>query len=48
MSATMSDTPFLPEITLLNGGMSQELLKRSSHEIRPLWSTQVMIAYPVP
>jgi|TARA_B110000114_G_scaffold177616_1_gene209609 S-methylmethionine-dependent homocysteine/selenocysteine methylase len=34
------------EITLLDGGMGQELLKRSSQEITPLWSTQVMIDEP--
>jgi len=33
-------------ITLLDGGMGQELVKRSSHEITPLWSTQVMIDEP--
>lgn len=33
-------------ITLLDGGMGQELLKRSSKEITPLWSTQVMIDDP--
>ena len=42
MSVTKSDTSLLPEITLLDGGMGQELLKRSSQEIRPLWSTQVI------
>lgn len=35
-----------PVITLLDGGMGQELLKRSSKEITPLWSTQVMIDEP--
>ncbi len=33
-------------ITLLDGGMGQELIKRSSKEITPLWSTQVMIDEP--
>ncbi len=33
-------------ITLLDGGMGQELLKRSSKEITPLWSTQVMMDEP--
>ncbi|MFQ3188632.1 MAG: S-methylmethionine-dependent homocysteine/selenocysteine methylase [Gammaproteobacteria bacterium] len=33
-------------ITLLDGGMGQELVKRSSKEITPLWSTQVMIDEP--
>ena len=35
-----------PSVTLLDGGMGQELLKRSSTEITPLWSTQVMIDEP--
>lgn len=35
-----------PVITLLDGGMGQELLKRSSKDITPLWSTQVMIDEP--
>ena len=34
------------KITLLDGGMGQELLKRSSKEITPLWSTQVMMDEP--
>lgn len=34
------------EITLLDGGMGQELIKRSRSEITPLWSTQVMIDEP--
>jgi|TARA_B110000503_G_scaffold58833_1_gene94002 S-methylmethionine-dependent homocysteine/selenocysteine methylase len=42
MSATKSDTSLLPEITLLDGGMGQELLKRSSQDITPLCSTQVI------
>lgn len=33
-------------ITLLDGGMGQELVKRSKKEISPLWSTQVMIDEP--
>lgn len=33
-------------ITLLDGGMGQELVKRSTKEITPLWSTQVMIDEP--
>lgn len=33
-------------ITLLDGGMGQELIKRSNKEITPLWSTQVMIDEP--
>jgi S-methylmethionine-dependent homocysteine/selenocysteine methylase len=35
-----------PTILLLDGGMGQELIKRSSKEITPLWSTQVMIDEP--
>jgi S-methylmethionine-dependent homocysteine/selenocysteine methylase len=35
-----------PTIILLDGGMGQELIKRSSKEITPLWSTQVMIDEP--
>jgi S-methylmethionine-dependent homocysteine/selenocysteine methylase len=35
-----------PAILLLDGGMGQELIKRSSKEITPLWSTQVMIDEP--
>jgi len=34
------------KITLLDGGMGQELVKRSSKEITPLWSTQVMMDEP--
>lgn len=34
------------KITLLDGGMGQELLARSSKKITPLWSTQVMIDEP--
>jgi len=33
-------------IILLDGGMGQELVKRSSKEITPLWSTQVMMDEP--
>ena len=35
-----------PTILLLDGGMGQELIKRSSKEITPLWSTQVMVDEP--
>ena len=38
--------PHKQHITLLDGGMGQELLKRSSNEVTPLWSTQVMIDEP--
>jgi S-methylmethionine-dependent homocysteine/selenocysteine methylase len=34
------------KITLLDGGMGQELLKRSNKEVTPLWSTQVMMDEP--
>lgn len=34
------------KITVLDGGMGQELIKRSKGEITPLWSTQVMIDEP--
>ena len=34
------------EITILDGGMGQELLKRSQREVTPLWSTQVMLDEP--
>ena len=34
------------KITILDGGMGQELVKRSNKEITPLWSTQVMIDEP--
>ena len=34
------------KITILDGGMGQELLKRSSKEATPLWSTQVMMDEP--
>ncbi|MDJ0627654.1 MAG: homocysteine S-methyltransferase family protein [Rhodobacter sp.] len=33
-------------ITILDGGMGQELIKRSSDPPTPLWSTRVMIDYP--
>ncbi|MDC1340343.1 homocysteine S-methyltransferase family protein [Oceanospirillaceae bacterium] len=39
-------TSIKPTITLLDGGMGQELIKRSNKEITPLWSTQVMIDEP--
>src|SRR5690606_41216067 len=34
------------EITLLDGGMGQELVARSGDRPTPLWSTQVMIDHP--
>ena len=34
------------QVTLLDGGMGQELLRRSGVKPSPLWSAQVMIDYP--
>lgn len=36
----------MSKIVLLDGGMGQELLKRSGDEPTPLWATQVMIDHP--
>lgn len=36
----------MTEVTLLDGGMGQELVKRSGKPAQPLWSTQVMIDHP--
>lgn len=36
----------MAEITLLDGGMGQELVKRSGDTPTPLWSTQVMMDHP--
>ncbi len=36
----------MTEITLLDGGMGQELVRRSGKPASPLWSTQVMIDQP--
>lgn len=36
----------MAEITLLDGGMGQELIRRSGKPAAPLWSTQVMIDMP--
>ncbi|MFT4845855.1 MAG: S-methylmethionine-dependent homocysteine/selenocysteine methylase, partial [Cellvibrionaceae bacterium] len=33
-------------ITLLDGGMGQELLRRSSRAITPLWSADIMLNEP--
>ncbi|MGR3344872.1 MAG: homocysteine S-methyltransferase family protein [Paracoccaceae bacterium] len=33
-------------ITLLDGGMGQELVKRSGDKATPLWATQVMLDHP--
>jgi S-methylmethionine-dependent homocysteine/selenocysteine methylase len=37
----------LNHITLLDGGMGQELLRRSSRETTPLWSADVMLNEPM-
>ena len=34
------------EITLLDGGMGQELVARSGDRPTPLWATQVMMDHP--
>lgn len=36
----------MTDITLLDGGMGQELVRRSGDRPTPLWSTQVMIDHP--
>ena len=36
----------MTDITLLDGGMGQELIHRSGDNPTPLWSTQVMIDNP--
>jgi S-methylmethionine-dependent homocysteine/selenocysteine methylase len=36
----------MAEITLLDGGMGQELIARSGERSRPLWATRVMIDHP--
>ncbi len=36
----------MAEITLLDGGMGQELIARSGDEPTPLWATRVMIDHP--
>jgi homocysteine S-methyltransferase len=36
----------LPDITLLDGGMGQELVARSGDEPTPLWATRVMLDHP--
>ena len=35
-----------PDITLLDGGMGQELVRRSKTELSPLWSANVMMQEP--
>jgi len=36
----------MSDVTLLDGGMGQELVKRSGNAPTPLWSTQVMLDHP--
>ena len=36
----------MTQITLLDGGMGQELVKRAPEKPTPLWSTQVMVNHP--
>ena len=36
----------MADITLLDGSIGQELVKRSGDRATPLWSTQVMIDHP--
>lgn len=36
----------IKKITLLDGGMGQELLKRSSRAVTPMWSAEVMLHEP--
>lgn len=36
----------MTQVTLLDGGMGQELIARSGQPATPLWSTQVMIDHP--
>ena len=36
----------MAEITLLDGGMGQELVARSGDEPTPLWATRVMLDHP--
>jgi homocysteine S-methyltransferase len=36
----------MTDITLLDGGMGQELVRRSGKPAQPLWSTQVMLDFP--
>ncbi|AXI44926.1 homocysteine S-methyltransferase [Sulfitobacter sp. SK012] len=36
----------MSKITLLDGGMGQELVHRAGNEPTPLWSTQVMVDHP--
>jgi len=42
----MTNTKSAGQVTLIDGGMGQELLKRSGATPGPLWSAQVMMDYP--
>ncbi len=42
----MTEGPKMADITLLDGGMGQELIARSGDAPTPLWATQVMIDHP--
>jgi S-methylmethionine-dependent homocysteine/selenocysteine methylase len=37
----------MSNITLLDGGMGQELLRRSSREVTPMWSADIMLNEPL-
>ena len=41
-----ASSPSLAPVTLLDGGMGQELIRRSGDEPTPLWATRVMIDHP--
>jgi len=41
-----ASSPPLPPITLMDGGMGQELVRRSGDDPHPLWATRVMIDHP--
>ena len=36
----------MTDITLLDGGMGQELVHRAGDKPTPLWSTQIMLDHP--
>ena len=37
----------MSKVTLLDGGMGQELLRRSSRKVTPLWSADIMLNEPL-
>lgn len=41
-----ASSPSLAPVTLLDGGMGQELIRRSGDDPTPLWATRVMIDHP--